>query len=165
MDIQIRLAQSEEIESIMALYDSSRQHMRNNGNHAQWGNGYPSKELILQSIKNQKLYVCLAEHQIHGVFYWAVEKDPTYDVIHDGQWLNDDAYGVIHRLAGDGYIKGLGQKVILWCAAQHPNIRIDTHEMNRSMRGLLGALKFQYCGIIYVADGSARRAYQRVFNT
>lgn len=41
-----------------------------------------------------------------------------------------------------------------------PNLRADTHRNNRTMRHLLEKSGFRYCGIIHVADGSERLAYQ-----
>ena len=33
----------------------------------------------------------------------------------DGIWQNNSPYGVIHRLAGDGSVKGIGAHCINWC--------------------------------------------------
>ena len=39
-------------------------------------------------------------------FYYAFENDVTYTTIYDGNWLNDAPYGVVHRIASDGTVKG-----------------------------------------------------------
>ena len=39
---------------------------------------------------------------------------------------------------------------------------LDTHEANGPMRHKLEKNGFTYCGIIYVEDGTPRRAYQKV---
>jgi len=42
------------------------------------------------------------------------------------------------------------------------NIRIDTHKDNHIMQHNLAKYGFQYCGIIYIASGAERLAYQRL---
>jgi len=42
------------------------------------------------------------------------------------------------------------------------NIRIDTHKDNHIMQHNLARFGFQYCGIIHIASGAERLAYQRV---
>ena len=39
-------------------------------------------------------------------------------------------------------------------------IRVDTHEGNIPMRKMLEKQGFVYCGVIHLADGSPRVAYQ-----
>ena len=41
-------------------------------------------------------------------------------------------------------------------------VRADTHEANRPMRRCLERAGFVYTGVITVADGTPRRAYERV---
>ncbi|MFR6437631.1 MAG: GNAT family N-acetyltransferase, partial [Peptoniphilaceae bacterium] len=43
-----------------------------------------------------------------------------------------------------------------------PAIRIDTHADYFRMRGLIEAMGFTYCGVITVADGTKRVAYEQV---
>ena len=54
------------------------------------------------------------ETGIHGVFALFDGAEPTYAHIEEGEWLNDEPYVTIHRLAGDGRVHGLFQ-----CAAEH----------------------------------------------
>ena len=42
------------------------------------------------------------ETGIHGVFALFEGAEPTYAHIEEGEWLNDEPYVTIHRLAGDG---------------------------------------------------------------
>jgi RimJ/RimL family protein N-acetyltransferase len=46
--------------------------------------------------------------------------------------------------------------------AQCGNMRIDTHSNNLPMRRVLEKNGYQYCGIIYVRDGSERLAFQKL---
>ena len=99
------------------------------------------------------------ETGIHGVFALFDGAEPTYAHIEEGEWLNDEPYVTIHRLAGDGRVHGLFQ-----CAAEHckllsPNVRVDTHANNTTMQRLIEKSGFKKCGIIHVRDGSPRIAY------
>lgn len=50
--------------------------------------------------------------------------------ITDGDWLDSSAYGVVHRIAGDGSEKGIGSFCINWAFNQCKHLRIDTHGDN-----------------------------------
>ena len=132
------------------------------GNSTQWPVGYPSVEQIRRDIASGHSYVCeeAGLEGLVGTFYFAEEEEPTYEHI-EGKWLDDAPYGVIHRLASDGRVKGLAGKVLVWASARCANLRIDTHEANRTMLRLLERNGFTLCGTIYVADGSPRLAFQR----
>ena len=66
-----------------------------------------------------------------------VYKRQTYEHIEDGNWLNDEPYLTIHRLAGDGQVHGLFQCVADYCKNISRNIRVDTHANNRIMQKLM----------------------------
>ncbi len=157
----IRKTTPADIETVMEIYERARLRMAKEGNPTQWGNNHPPQSLIEEDIKNGFSYVCIEDDTIVGVFYYAVGNDPTYTIIEDGHWLSDAPYGVIHRIAIDVPYKGYAKKAIDWCFANHSNLRIDTHEDNKVMQRALQKNGFTYCGIIYVADGSKRLAFQR----
>ena len=83
----IRRASMTEIDQIMEIYDSARTYMREQNNPTQWGNGYPSRELIARDIESGACHVCEEADEILGVFYYAEGEDPTYGYI-EGEWLN-----------------------------------------------------------------------------
>ena len=96
-----------------------------------------------------------------GVFtYIYGEDDPTYSQIQEGQWLNDDPYGVLHSVAAGVSGKGVGAFMLDWALENSGNVRIDTHEDNKPMQNLLIKKDFKYCGIIYLENGDPRRAFQ-----
>ena len=68
--------------------------------------------------------------------------------------------GVVHRLASRA--RGAGAFCVEWCFEQCGSLKIDTHENNAPMRGLLAKLGFAYCGVIWVLDGEERIAFQKV---
>lgn len=157
----IRKATRSDIETIMGIYERARLRMEEEGNPTQWKKNHPPQSLIEDDIDKGHSYVCIEDNRIVGVFYYAVANDPTYDIIEEGNWLSDNPYGVIHRIAIDVPYKGYAKKAIDWCFADHPNLRIDTHEDNKVMQRALQKNGFVYCGIIYVADKTKRLAFQR----
>ena len=158
----IRKAELAELDEIMKIFDIARQYMREKGNINQWINGYPSRELITEDIEKGQLFVCLggSDDKIHGVFVFILGDDPTYNIIEGGEWLNNEPYGTIHRMASDGAISGLLEKTMPFCLGLTDNVRIDTHEDNKPMLDAVRRYGFRHCGVIYVADGSPREAFQ-----
>ncbi len=158
----IRKANLGDIKDIMAIYDHALNYMQKNNNPNQWKKGYPGIDLIKADIKAGDCYLCQADDQTLGVFYFSIgKKDPTYQTIFQGTWLNEDPYGLIHRIATSKNKSGVGSFCIDYCYNQWPNIRIDTHRDNLPMRQFLTKKGFIECGLIYLADGSERIAYQK----
>lgn len=156
----IEKAKIEDIDEIMNIYAYARSFMAEKGNPNQWGNTYPTKELIEADIKQQQLYVCVADGEISAVFMFKIGHDSSYDIIEDGNWKNQDEYGVIHRVASNGKVKGFAKICFDYCKAQISNLRIDTHLDNKIMQKALEKNGFEKCGIIYVRNKSPRIAYQ-----
>ena len=110
---------------ILDIYARAREFMAKNGNSTQWGDNYPSPELLEEDIDTNRLFVYMVNGQMQAVFAFVLGEDPTYKVIEDGQWLNDTLpYGTLHRLASAGESKGVGKAVVEWClrepARRHP---------------------------------------------
>ena len=158
----IRKTTAADIETIMAVYVHARAFMAEHGNPTQWGpRNWPPRELILSDIDQGKSYVCEQDGCIAGTFFYDKGEDvePTYRTI-EGSWSESRPYGVIHRIASAGTVKGFGKFCIEWALEKCPYLRIDTHQDNKVMRGLLEKCGFRYCGIIYVENGkSPRMAY------
>ena len=158
----IRKTESADIETITAIYEHARAFMAEHGNPSQWGpRNWPPRELLLQDLENGKSYVCEHEGQIVGTFFFDCGEDiePTYRMI-EGSWSTDSPYGVIHRIASAGTVRGFGKFCMDWALQRCCYLRIDTHRDNSVMRNLLEKCGFRYCGIIYVENGtSPRMAY------
>lgn len=157
----IRKSERRDLEQIMALYEEARAFMRENGNPSQWGNSHPPREMIEADIVAGKSYVCMEGGQIAATFYFAVEEDPTYRRIEQGAWLCGGPYGVVHRITARQGVRGAASFCLAWCYEQCGNIRIDTHRDNQPMRRCLERNGFIYCGVIHIADGSERIAFQK----
>lgn len=157
----IRPAAPEDLPRLLEIYAAARAYMAAHGNPGQWAGGYPEPELLMQDIRQGQLYVCQYGAQVHAAFVLAFGADPTYACIRQGRWPHEGPYATIHRLASDGSVHGVGRAVVDWCAGRAAVLRADTHENNRTMQQLLTRCGFSYCGIIQVADGTPRLAYQR----
>lgn len=159
----IRLSTLDDIPQIMQMFDHSRQIMRANGNPFQWPDGYPTAEMVRHDIERQASHIIEEEGRPVGTFAFIIGIDPTYLVIEQGAWKDDTLpYGTIHRLACMPNTKGIGDCCFEWCAQQIDNLRADTHEANKILQHVLAKQGFEYCGIIHIADGTPRRAYQKV---
>lgn len=155
----IRTAKLEDLPLIEHIYDTARTFMRANGNHHQWVNGYPQREMLENDIEKGQLYVAEESGAIHGVFAFILGEDPTYAYIEGGHWLNDKPYGTIHRIGSDGAVKGLLRQTLRFALGYTDEVRADTHEDNKPMQHVLEKNGFVRCGVIYLEDGDPRVAY------
>ena len=147
---------------ILNLRDQAREIMRSYGNTFQWPDGYPPEEKFINDIEQRCSFVMADESgMLVGTFAFIPGPDITYKVIYDGQWLNDEPYYVIHRIASTPDSHGILDAVLDYCEALAPCIRIDTHEANIIMRKGLEKRGYQYCGIIHLLNGDERLAFQK----
>ena len=152
-----------DLAQILKIYARAREFMAENGNPTQWGDGYPTPELLAEDIDTNRLFVYLINGQMMAVFAFILGADPTYAKIENGSWLNDTLpYGTIHRLASSGKRHGVATEVITWCLEHCESLRADTHEDNKIMQKVFEENGFTKCGIIHVADGTPRIAYQKM---
>ncbi len=164
--MQIRNATTGDLPKIRKIYTAAKTYMNASGNPNQWAEGYPPENYLRQDIELSRLYVCEENGRLCGVFMLSMEDDPTYHHI-DGAWTNEEPYGVIHRIASDGTKKGVFSAVLEFCKERMAeksitNLRIDTHADNKTMQHLVEKYGFGYCGIIYLENGSPRKAYQMI---
>ena len=158
---EIVTAKEADLPRILEIYDIAKAYMRANGNPNQWNGAYPDPETLRSDIEKQRLYVYKKDGRIHGVFMLLLEEEPTYAYIEDGSWREETPYGTIHRLAGDGEVKGLFAKCVAFCEKKVPYLRADTHFDNHTMQHLLEKNSFERRGIIYLKNGDPRIAYQK----
>lgn len=160
--ISIRLSRTDDLPRIMPVYTQAIAYMRSQGNMSQWGNGYPSPALIAADIAKKQHYIATGDDgRVLMVFSFIVGDDPTYHYIEDGRWPDDRPYGTIHRIASTGIMRGMLQHALDFCFDIIDTIRIDTHKDNAPMLQALQRADFERCGIIYIADGSPRVAFQK----
>ena len=159
--MDIRLAVSNDFSRVREIYAAARAYMKENGNPEQWGDSYPEDELIRGDIEAENLYLCVEGMEILGVFFYAEGADPTYQRIYNGRWLNEESYGVIHRIAVAARQRGVASFCFDYALARCKNLKIDTHRDNLPMQRSLEKNGFVYCGIIHLENGDERVAYQK----
>ena len=158
---EIVTAKEADLPRILEIYDIAKAYMGANGNPNQWNGAYPDLETLRTDIEKQRLYVYKKDGRIHGVFMLLLEEEPTYAYIEGGSWREETPYGTIHRLSGDGEVKGLFAKCVAFCEKKVPYLRADTHFDNHTMQHLLEKNSFERRGIIYLKNGDPRIAYQK----
>ena len=158
----IRLAKTEETDRLLEIYASAKHFMHTNGNPNQWNGSYPDREVIKSDIDKNQLYVAEDETgYIYACFALIGGNDPTYDYI-EGAWHSDIPYGTIHRIAGDGTRRGVFAECAAFARTLFSHLRVDTHEDNAPMQNAVKRDGFEYAGVIYIADGSPRVAFDWV---
>ena len=159
---EIRAAVPSDMAAIMNVVAAAKQIMRQSGNMQQWGKGYPSEAVITADMERHGGYVVVDDGRVVGYFAFLPSPDPTYAKIYDGEWLDDSQpYHVVHRIASYADVHGVFSSIMEFCSAHEPNLRMDTHRANSIMQHNITKHGFSYCGIIYLANGDERLAYQR----
>ena len=160
--MEIQRTQRSDLPVLLGIFADARRFMAENGNPNQWGDRFPTREMLEADIAAGHSYVCLDGGQIAATFYFSTEGEPTYRVIREGKWLDDAPYGVVHRIAAAKQGQGAAAYCLEWCLAQCGNIRIDTHRDNKPMQRLLARLGYTYCGLVDLENGRGERlAFQK----
>lgn len=158
----VRRTCAADIPALMDVFGQAKAIMRSDGNFHQWAGPYPSVEKIREDISRKVSHVICDGGRIVGTFAFIPGIEPTYKRIYSGRWLDPAApYATIHRIASTIDSTGVFDTLHGWCAERMPSIRIDTHRDNHIMQHLIEKYGFTYCGIIYLADGSERLAFQK----
>jgi GNAT superfamily N-acetyltransferase len=171
--MKIRLSTLADIPSIMSIINDAKVYLASQ-NIDQWQNGYPNAEQIGNDINNSESYVVVNnENQIMATSMFTLKKEPTYKII-EGNWLisEDEAYGVIHRMAIKKEFRKFGLATFLFHEfhlqleeKKIKSLKIDTHEENIGMQSLIKKLGYQYCGIIYTNYNAKRLAFEKVISS
>lgn len=162
MKHRVRHTRTEDITTCMGLYDAAREIMRASGNMQQWTNGYPSRNVLEDDIKNGNSYVICNENDTPvATFACIVGEDPTYSYIEGGKWLQPTLpYATLHRLASTPETRCIAKAAFDFAQTLAPSLRADTHADNHIMQHILEKYGFSKQGIIYLANGDPRIAYQ-----
>ena len=185
----IRPTEEKDIEAVLQIYGMARRTMLESGNPLQWpvDGGYPDLAELREDMRRGASYVIEYEGCVIGTFALVPGKEPSYANITDGHWMDEAvgaekrehedrngcrklpeksssaaplSYCTIHRLAGNPAYSGIAGCCFDWCKRQSASLRSDTHRDNRIMQHAFEAAGFVRCGIIFLANGSERTAYQ-----
>jgi len=107
--------------------------------------------------------------KVIGTVAVSFDGEKTYENIYEGEWLSNDKYAVIHRMAVDNNYKGNGISSVMnknieeMCLISDVHsIKVDTHKENSSMQKMLKKNGYKYCGIIHLLDGNERIAFEKL---
>lgn len=167
--MRIRKTEEKDTAAVLEVYEDAKQYFSRNG-IPQWQKGTPNAETLQEDMQRGYSYVLEEDGEVIGTACIIEENDSDYLQISDGAWLNDEPYIVIHRIAVRSSCKGRGTASQLLSFAEKRlqergwrNIRIDTHEKNRSMRRFLAKNGFVQCGSVIVGRWREPRiAYQKI---
>ena len=130
--------------------------------------GEPNEQGLTEGIEKSVVHVLEENGEVLGMITVVPGPEADYAVI-DGAWLNDEPYFAFHRVCVSEAHKGKGLAASLFSYSEAfakekgvRNIRIDTHPDNLIMQHVITKNGFTKCGIIYVADGTPRLAYERL---
>ncbi len=164
----LRKSDINDINSIMNIIKQAQEYFKLEGID-QWQNNYPNADTIHNDIENGESYVLVKDNNIIATTALSFNGEPTYNSIYEGSWINNGKYATIHRIAVDNNYKELGvaREIIkqveeLSAKEDVHSIKADTHEDNLSMQKMLKKNGFQYCGVIYLEDGSKRVAFEKI---
>lgn len=137
---------------------------------SQWEPGFPSLLHTRTDIESGNVYKLVDDAgKTVCVYSLVFGDDPTYEQIWDGQWLYEGEYMTIHRFAIAPQFRGQGLSADCLRAAGQlavergvHNLRIDTHRDNVPMQRAILKAGYAYAGVIEVADGTERLAYEKL---
>lgn len=170
--MKIISAQKSDLVSIMRAIKCAQKYLAGLGID-QWQDGYPNEEVILNDIQHNESYLVINDrNESIGTTMFSLRPEPTYTHI-EGEWLTNKGaeYGVIHRMAVDDQFRSSGFSRFVFDYFENlliekgiKSMRIDTHEDNQVMQGLLKKRGYHYCGVIYLESGSKRLAFEKLLD-
>ena len=163
----VRKTEEKDMDAVCAIYEDASAYFLKNG-IPQWQNGYPNRESLTADMAKESSYVLEDNGTVIATACLLAERDPNYGCIENGQWLDDEEYVVIHRIAIASACKGNGSAGLLVEEAEkiayekgYRSLRADTHDLNLSMQRFLTKHGFVPCGRIYVKDHAPRIGFQK----
>lgn len=158
------------LDEVMPIYEDGRRAIATLGID-QWQGGYPSRDVILQDIENERLFAAVADDGRIAAVAAVIAYEPDYEVI-DGEWISDGEYNAVHRVAASAEFKGRGASAYLFDRIEEMakengivSLRIDTHRGNTVMQKFVAKRGFAPCGLITLGHGEGDRlrlAYEKV---
>ena len=169
MGIIITTTTKKDIDRVMVILAEARQSIGQLGID-QWQYGYPNRDIIKNDVSNGFSYMVYSEeeNEIIATFCLKEDEEPTYKRIYDGVWINKGESFALHRIAicnakrGTGVANAIIEFILNKCRESGVlSVKVDTHNGNLPMRRMLERNGFVYCGIIYLATGEERVAYEK----
>lgn len=164
----LRQATLAEIPAIWEILQYAIEKRRNEGSK-QWQDGYPNPETVRNDINRGYGYVLDENGVILTYASISPDGDPDYENI-DGEWLTNDSYMVVHRVAASPLAQGKRTATRLFELLEPftlerniHSIKVDTNFDNLAMLKILQSMEYVYCGEVYIR-GAARKAFEKVLS-
>ena len=166
MNYSFRKATTSEIPVIWEILQQAIARRKQDGSE-QWQDGYPNLQSVQNDVEKGQGFVLTDGETIAGYSAVLINDEPEYAKI-IGQWLTNDDFVVVHRVAlSENYLgKGLAKK-IMECIEEFAisnniySIKADTNFDNAAMLKIFENLGYKYCGKVYFRGGE-RRAFEKV---
>lgn len=167
----VQPVQYDQLDAAMAIISEARSAIAAL-NIDQWQDGYPTRDVIEEDIKAQRLFGAYDEQGLMAVCAIFTTPEPIYQSL-QGEWKNkEETYVTVHRMASSDRARGKGAALVLmekaFSVARQANavsVRIDTHRGNVRMRRFLDKLMFEECGLVdyscHTAGDPWRIAYEK----
>lgn len=169
--MEFRQAKISDLDQIVEIIELSKKYLKET-KVDQWQDGYPAKEDLRKDIESGNSYVLTNKDEIVATTVISLDGESTYNLIFNGEWITNEEYIVMHRVAVHDKYKGKGIFKELIKEAESlalnkgiSSIKIDTHRDNISMQRAVVKNDFKRCGIIYLEDGSERIAFEKVLKS
>lgn len=166
----IRKANQADLDTIKSLTEACASAMQEKGIF-QWNEHYPSREKLLEDIKNGELFVLEGQGRMLGIIVLTSEIDEEYLAI---RWLskgNKNLY--IHRLATHPSVwsQGCGRKLMDFAEDfatknKYHSVRLDTFSQNKRNQRFYEIRGYQRLGNVYFPRQSAYPffCYEKILN-
>lgn len=165
--LHIRKAEPEDLKTALEICLDARDFQRSCG-FVQWGDGYPSRDVIGDDIAAGKGYMIEVGAHPKGYCVIDTDGDREYDAIPE-LWATESPYAAVHRLALSSEARGQGIARIVLAEIERIlgyegifAMRVDTGLQNQRMHRLLDACGFKLCGAHSFSWGP-RLAYEKEF--
>ncbi|HHQ4317978.1 GNAT family N-acetyltransferase [Clostridium perfringens] len=169
--MEFRQAKISDLDQIVEIIELSKKYLKET-KVDQWQDGYPEKEDLRRDIESRNSYVLTNKDEIVATTVISLDGESTYNSIFNGEWITNEDYIVMHRVAVHDKYKGKGifkelikEAEVLALNKGISSIKIDTHRDNISMQRAVVKNDFKKCGIIYLEDGSERIAFEKVLKS
>mgnify|MGYP003401104417 FL=1 len=166
-ELTFRKAQQEDSNKIWTILQQAIERRKLDGS-TQWQDGYPNPDTIDNDISKNIGYVLV--DKVHGVIAYAAilkNDEPAYADI-EGQWLTNEDFLVVHRVAVSDEVvgRGIAQEIFrkiedLALSMSVFSIKVDTNFDNLAMLRILDKLEYTYCGEVFFR-GASRKAFEKV---
>ena len=166
-----RRAREEDLPVLLSIAAQAGARLRDAGVD-QWQNGYPNEGFFRSDISEGGCWLFLHDGEPAGCVSICRGPEAVYSGLF-GTWLTGDEtdYGVVHRIAvSDRYVgRGLGGEMLSFAEDMISgqglvSLRIDTHDENAPMLGLLRKRGYTRCGLLWIEDivgDKLRVAYEK----